>query len=128
MPKAKERAAEVPGVVFIRGLRVEAIIGAFDWEREVDQVVQIDAELHCDIGKAAASDDLADALDYKQVSKRLSQLVREGRFHLLEALADKLVSTILSDFPSVQKIRLEVAKPGAVRGTEMVGVRLERER
>ena len=118
----------MPGVVFIRGLRVEAIIGAFDWEREVDQVVRIDAELHCDIGKAATSDDLADALDYKQVSQRLSQLVREGRFHLLEALADKLVSTILSDFPSVQKIRLEVAKPGAVRGTEMVGVRLERER
>jgi dihydroneopterin aldolase len=112
--------------VFIEDLRVETVIGIYDWEREIRQVVSLDLEMGFDIRKAALSDAIADTLDYKAVSKRLIQFVESSQFQLVEKLADQCAALVLREFP-VRWLRLKLSKPGAVRGSSAVGVIIERQ-
>ena len=112
-------------IVYIRELKVEAIIGVFDWERERKQIVSIDIELGCDIREAAHSDDIEDALDYKAVAHRIIDFVGKSRFLLVEALAEAVAEMILREF-QVPWLRLRLGKPGAVTGSKDTGVIIER--
>ena len=112
-------------IVYIRELEIEAIIGIYDWERETTQTVSIDLEMGCDNTKAAASEDIADALDYKAVAKRLISFVEGSEFLLVETLAEKIAAIVLEEF-SVPWLRLRLGKPGAVTGSKDVGVIIER--
>jgi len=111
--------------VFIEDLRVQTVIGIFDWEREIKQTVSLDLEMAFDIAAAARSDNIADTLDYKAVSKRLIQFVEKSEYQLVEALAEECARIILAEFP-VPWLRLKLGKPGAVRGSSAVGVIIER--
>jgi len=111
--------------VFIENLTVETVIGIYDWEREIRQAVCLDLEMDFDIRKAAASDAIADTLDYKAVSKRLIHFIEQSEFQLVEALAEKCASIVLEEFP-VRHLKLKLSKPGAVRGSSAVGVMIER--
>ena len=111
--------------VFIEDLRIQTVIGVFDWEREITQTVSLDLEMAFDIGGAARSDRIEDALDYKAVSKRLIQFVEASDFQLVEALAERCAQLVLDEFP-VPWLRLKLSKPGAVRGSSAVGVIIER--
>jgi len=111
--------------VFIENLSVETVIGIFDWEREIRQVVSLDLEMEFDIGKSAASDAIEDTLDYKAVAKRLIRFIERSEFQLVEALAEKCASIVLEEFP-VERLKLKLSKPGAVRGSSAVGVVIER--
>jgi dihydroneopterin aldolase len=113
--------------VFIENLTVETVIGIFDWEREIKQAVSLDLEMEFDIRAAAASDSIADALDYKAVSKRLIGFIERSQFQLVEALAERCAAIVLDEFP-VSRLRLKLSKPGAVRGSSAVGVIIERSR
>ena len=106
-------------------IQIETIIGIYEWERETRQTVSIDLEMGCDNRKAAASEDIADALDYKSVAKRLISFVEESEFLLVETLAERLASIVLEEF-SVPWLRLRLGKPGAVTGSKDVGVIIER--
>jgi dihydroneopterin aldolase len=112
-------------IVYIRELEIEAIIGIYDWERETKQTVSIDLEMGCDNTKAAASEDIADALDYKAVAKRLISFVEGSEFLLVETLAEKIAGIVLEEF-SVPWLRLRLGKLGAVTGSKDVGVIIER--
>lgn len=111
--------------VFIENLTVETVIGIFDWEREIRQAVSLDLELEFDIRKAAESDRIADTLDYKAVSKRLIHFIEQSEYQLVEALAEKCAAIVLDEFP-VDRLKLKLSKPGAVRGSSAVGVIIER--
>ncbi len=111
--------------IFLRDLRVETIISIFDWERETPQTVSIDLEMATDVARAAQSDDIADALDYKAVAKRLIAFIGESRFQLVETLAER-IATILREEFGVAWVRVTVNKGGAVRGASAVGVMIER--
>jgi len=111
--------------VFIEDLRIQTVIGVFDWEREIKQTVSLDLEMAFDIDAAARSDDIADTLDYKAVSKRLIQFVELSEYQLVEALAEQCAQIVLAEFP-VDWLRLKLSKPGAVRGSSAVGVLIER--
>lgn len=124
MSRGSEGGA-APGEVFIRGLVIEARIGAFDWEREVRQQIRLDVRMRCSHWRMAQTDALEDALDYKQVAKRLTALAQQGEYRLVEALAERLTRAVLEEFPA-DWVRISVEKPGAVRGAEAVGVVLER--
>mgnify|MGYP001544178378 FL=1 len=113
--------------VFIEDLRIQTVIGIFDWEREITQTISIDLQMAFDISHAAASDAIEDTLDYKAVSKRLIQFVESSEFQLVEALADHCARIVLDEFP-VKWLRLKLSKPGAVRGSSAVGVIIEREK
>lgn len=112
-------------IVYIRDLRVDTIIGVYDWEREVHQTVVLDLEMGADIRAAAASDDIAQALDYKAVAKRLIQLIRDSEVLLVETLAERCAGVVMQEF-GVPWLRLRLSKPGAVRGSRDVGVVIER--
>jgi dihydroneopterin aldolase len=112
-------------IVYIRELEIDAIIGIYDWERETMQTVSIDLEMGCDNTKAAASEDIADALDYKSVAKRLISFVEGSEFLLVETLAERIAAIVLEEF-SVPWLRLRLGKPGAVTGSKDVGVIIER--
>ena len=111
--------------VFIEDLRIQTVIGVFDWEREITQTISLDLKMAFDISKAAASDEISDTLDYKAVSKRLIQFVEGSEFQLVEALAEHCANIVLNEFP-VGRVYLKLSKPGAVRGSSAVGVIIER--
>jgi 7,8-dihydroneopterin aldolase/epimerase/oxygenase len=113
--------------VFIEALEIEALIGIYDWERRVRQSLLFDIEMAFDNRKPAASDQIADTLDYKAVSKRLIEYVSQSSFGLVETLAERCAEIILTEF-GVRHVRLKLSKPGAVRGARAVGVIIERSR
>ena len=111
--------------VFIEDLRIDATIGIYEWEKRIKQTLSFDIEMAADIRKAAASDKIDDALNYKAVSKRVIQFVEDSRFELVETLAEKVAQLILDEF-DVPWLRLTLNKLGAVRGSRSVGIRIER--
>ncbi len=111
--------------VLIKNLQVETIIGIFNWEREVRQVVSIDLEMEFDNKVAAKSDDIEDALDYKKIGKRVSNYVERSKFKLVERLAEQIAKLVLKEFP-VSSLTISVTKPGALRGSESVGISITR--
>lgn len=112
-------------VVFIKGLRVEAVIGVYAWERAITQPILIDIALETDITKAALSDDVKDALSYKEVCDDVSVWCKEIKAQLLEHLAEQLADKLLSKY-NCQKITLSVAKPTAIKEANAVGVQMTR--
>lgn len=112
-------------VVFVKGLKVEAVIGVFAWERAITQPILIDIVLETDIGKAALSDDVEDALSYKEVCDDVSAWCKEIKAKLLEYLAEELITRLFDKY-SCQKITLSVAKPTAIVDADAVGVQITR--
>ena len=78
-----------------------------------------------DVNKAAASDKIEDALDYKAVAKRLISFIGNSEFELVETLAERTAEIILTEF-DVPWLRLSLNKIGAIRGARDVGVVIER--
>ena len=112
-------------IVFVKDLRVEAVIGIFGWERQVRQQISVDLEMGTDIAKAAASDDIADTLDYKTISKRVVSMIEDSEPQLIESLIERIASTLMGEF-AIPWLRVTLSKPGAVRGSKAVGVTIER--
>lgn len=112
-------------IVFLKDLRIETVIGVYDWEREVKQTVVLDVEMSADVAKAAASDHIDDALDYKSVAKRLIEFVEQSEFQLVETMAERCVQIIRKEF-GVAWVRLTLNKIGAVSSARDVGVIIER--
>jgi 7,8-dihydroneopterin aldolase/epimerase/oxygenase len=96
--------------VSVKDLSVSAVIGVHDWERQVEQALLVSVDLAADIRQAAATDDLADALDYSAVANTIATVVRDGKFHLIETAAERVAERLLADFP-VTWLRLELRKP-----------------
>ncbi len=112
-------------IVFLRGLRVDTVIGIYDWERRIKQTVVLDLEMATDVRKAADTDDIKDALDYKSVAKRVETFIGESEFQLVETMAERCAQIIRDEF-HVPWLRLTLNKVGAVRSANDVGVIIER--
>jgi FolB domain-containing protein len=113
--------------VIIRDLIARGIIGINDWEREKPQEILINIVLFADLHKAGESDDLADCVDYRKVAKKAQSHAENARRFTVEALAADLARLCLEE-PGVQKARVRVEKPNAVRFSRSVGVEIERSR
>lgn len=112
-------------IVYIRDLRVDTVIGVYDWERRIKQRLSFDLEMATDIRAAAASDNLEFAPNYKAISDRLIEFVQTRHPQLIETLAEETAQLILSEF-NVPWLRLKLSKAGAVRDAADVGVIIER--
>ncbi len=112
-------------IIFLNNLKIDTVIGIFDWERKIKQSVIIDLEMATDIAKAAASDAIEDTLDYKAVAKRLIAFVGESEFQLVETLTERIAEIVLNEF-NVPWVRVRLNKQGAVRGARDVGIIIER--
>lgn len=113
--------------VFIEGLQIDTVIGIYDWERKIRQPLVFDLEMAFDNRIPAATDAIADTLDYKAVSHRIVEYVGASEFGLVETLAERVAAIVLDEF-AVSRVRLKLSKPGAVRGARSVGVSIERSR
>jgi len=113
--------------IFIHALKAEAIIGIFDWERQVKQTVLLDIEMSADIRKAALTDSIDDTLNYKRVAKRVLAFVEASQFHLVETLSEHVAMLILTEF-AISAVRIVLSKPGAVRSSKDVGIIISRDR
>jgi len=115
----------VTDILNINGLKLACFIGTNEWEKKVRQNILLNIALEVDTQKAAQSDDIADALDYYDLSMRLSNYVAETRFNLIEALSSDLARLILEEYEAAS-VELEIIKPGAVPQAESVSVKLKR--
>jgi len=111
--------------IFLSELKIDTIIGIWEWERRIRQTVVIDLEMSADIAKAAATDEVADTLNYKLVAKRVQTFVADSSFQLVETLAEQIAAIIREEF-GVAWVKVRVDKPGAIRGSKAVGVLIER--
>jgi dihydroneopterin aldolase len=111
--------------VFVKDLRFKTIVGCWDWERQVPQYVSIDLEMGWDTSLPAASEKLEDALNYKEVSRRVEEHVIEKQFELVETAADSIAALVMAEF-AVPWIRVTIHKPHAVSNSKSVGVAIER--
>jgi len=116
----------VTDYISVRDLAVAAVIGVHAWEREVEQTLVVSVDMAADAARAAATDDLADALDYSAVAAAIAAVLREGRFRLIETAAERVAQRLLADF-SLAWLRLELRKPVAAGGYIAV-ITLERTR
>ncbi|GLS25637.1 dihydroneopterin aldolase [Marinibactrum halimedae] len=112
-------------IVFIRDLEVEAVIGVFDWERRVKQRLVFDVEMATNIVKAAKTDNLEYAINYRAVADELIEFVSHSEFQLIESLVEHLSMKLNEKF-GLSWVRLTVHKPGAVKEARDVGVVIER--
>ena len=113
--------------IFISDLVARGIIGLNDWEREKPQEILINIVLFGDLSRAGKSDDIKDSINYRTVAKKVMAHAETAQRLTVEALATDLVDLCLEE-PGVQKVRMRVEKPGAVRFSKSVGVEIEREK
>lgn len=114
-------------VIFIRDLRLETRIGAYEFERRKPQTLQFELEIGRERIAACDTDQLTDTVDYAEVVKTIQGVLADHEYHLIEPLAERLAQVLLTRF-AARHIRLEVIKAGVVPGARYVGVRIERER
>jgi dihydroneopterin aldolase len=112
-------------IIYLHDLKIECIIGIWEWERRIKQTIILDLDMAADIRRAAATDSIEDTLNYKAVSKRLREFVGNSQFQLVETLAEKVAEILLAEF-KLAWVRVRVNKKGAVRGATDVGVIIER--
>ena len=112
-------------IIFLGGLKIETIIGIYDWERETRQTVVLDIEMAFDLQKAAETDDIQYTLDYKTVSKRIIAFVEASQFFLVEKLISEIADIICNEF-NVPWVKITLNKKGAIRGASDVGIIIER--
>lgn len=111
----------------IKDLFLRTIVGINEEERRNRQDVLINITLFADTRAAGASDDIADAVNYRTIAKRVIAMVESSRFFLVEKLAAEIAAICLED-RRVERVRVRVEKPGALRFARSVGVEIERAR
>ncbi len=113
-------------VVEIHDLLVRTVIGINDWERKDRQDVLINIRMFTDTRAAGRSDNIEDALNYRDVAKRVIALTETSQFYLVERLAEEIARICVQEF-GVPRVQVRVEKPGALRFARSVGVTIERE-
>ncbi len=112
-------------IIYLHDLKIETVIGIYDWERRIKQTVVFNLEMGADIKKAAATDRIEDTLDYKSVAKQVISFVESSEYQLVETLIEKVAELIMKEF-NIPWVRLTINKQGAIRGANGVGVIIER--
>jgi dihydroneopterin aldolase len=112
-------------IVYIRQLKIDTVIGIFDWERKIKQQVCLDVDMAVDITKAAAAENIERTVSYKSVSDRLIEFVEHSEFLLVETMAEEIAQLLRSEF-SLDWVRLRIGKPAAISAASDVGVLIER--
>ena len=111
--------------IHIRDLLLRCIIGLNPEERAKAQDVLINITLAVDLAASGASDRIADTVDYKALKQQVVAMVEDSSFHLIERLAEEIARICLA-FPGVERARVLVDKPGALRFARSVAVEIER--
>ncbi len=112
-------------IIFLRELKVETLIGVYEWEKRVPQTLQLDLEIALPNSRACETDDIDDALNYADIVRHIQSALANRHFNLLEALAEHIAQIIIKDFKAPW-VKVSVAKLQAIRNCKMVGISIER--
>jgi len=113
--------------ILIRQLKIDAIIGIHEWEKQQAQPLLFDMDLSFNCSPAAQSDDIKDTLDYFEVCRQVTEFVEASAYELIETLAEQVANLVLKQF-TCKKIKLTLYKPEAVANTQTVGICIVRNR
>jgi len=112
-------------IVYIRDLKIDAVIGIYEWEQRINQQINVNIEMGWDNRKAAKSDDIKDTLNYKEAANLVKKLVDKSEYLLVEALAEHIAELLLEKM-NIPWIKVSLGKPMAVTDSLEVGVIIER--
>jgi len=112
-------------IIFLRELKIDTLIGVYDWEKRVPQTLQIDLEIALPSSLACKTDNIDDALNYADIVRDIQSALASRHYNLLEALAESIAQILLDDFKAPW-VKVSVAKLQAIRGSKMVGICIER--
>ncbi len=114
--------------IIIEGLKVDTVIGCFNWERQIIQPLMLDLTIHNDLAQAAKSDELDDTLNYAQICELAAQVIQAAQPKLIEHAAQLVLESLFTTFPSIESISITIRKPAIIAQANAVGIRLERNR
>jgi dihydroneopterin aldolase len=112
-------------IIFLRELKIDTLIGVYEWEKRVPQTLQIDLEIALPNSLACQTDNIDDALNYADVVRDIQKALASRHYNLLEALAESIAQILIDDFKAPW-VKVSVAKLQAIRGSRMVGISIER--
>ena len=112
-------------IIFLRELKIDTLIGVYEWEKRVPQTLQIDLEIALPSSLACQTDNIDDALNYADVVRDIQKALAKRHYNLLEALAESIAQILIDDFKAPW-VKVSVAKLQAIRGSRMVGISIER--
>lgn len=115
-----------PDQIVIKDLRLRGIVGLNDWEREKQQDILINLSIEADVRTAGVSDDVADTLNYRSLTKRVIAYVESSSHYLVEALATAIARIAVVEMGAT-RVTVRVEKPGALRFADSVGVEIVRD-
>lgn len=114
--------------IIIEGLKVDTVIGCFNWERQIIQPLMLDLTIHNDLTHAAQSDELEDTLNYAQICELAAQVIHQAKPKLIEHAAQLVLECLFTTFSSIESIVITIRKPAIIAQANAVGIRLERNR
>lgn len=114
--------------IIIEGLKVDTVVGCFNWERQIIQPLMLDLTIHTSLQQAADSDELVDTLNYAEICEISTQVIQEAAPKLIEHAAKLVLNALFTTFPAIESIIIVVRKPAIIPQANSVGIRLERHR
>lgn len=118
----------VMDAIIIEGLKVETVVGCFNWERQIIQPLLLDLTIHTDLEKASNSDALADTLNYAEICELSAKVIQEAKPELIEHAAKLVLNALFTTFDTIESIMITIRKPAIIAQANSVGIRLERHR
>ena len=112
-------------IIFIADLRLDILVGVYEWERKVPQTVQLDLEIGLPDTGRPRSDRIAETIDYGKVVARVSDALSDKHFLLVERLAEHVAQLVMTEFGSPW-VKVSVTKLAAIKGVKRLGVTIER--
>jgi len=114
--------------IIIEGLKVDTVVGCFNWERQIIQPLMLDLTILTNLEQAAQSDELEDTLNYAEICEISARVIQEAQPKLIEHAAKLVLDALFATFESVESIMITIRKPAIIAQANSVGIRLERHR
>src|SRR5690606_51553 len=114
--------------IIIEGLKVDTVVGCFNWERRIIQPLLLDLTIHTSLEQASQSDRLDDTLNYAEICEISARVIQEAQPELIEHAAKLVLDALFTTFESIESIMITIRKPATIARAKSVGIRLERHR
>ena len=114
--------------IIIEGLKVDTVVGCFNWERQIIQPLILDLTLQTNLEQASNSDELEDTMNYAEICEISAKVIQEAQPKLIEHAAKLVINALFTQFSAIESIIITIRKPAIIPQANSVGIRLERHR
>lgn len=114
--------------IVIEGLKVNTVVGCFNWERQIIQPLMLDLTIRTSLEAAASSDELEDTLNYAEICNISAEVIQKAQPKLIEHAAKLVLNALFTTYPAIESIKIIIRKPAIIAEANSVGIRIERHR